>query len=189
MSDPVYCCPPDFVVLRNKLDFRDADQLALVEAVLVSQRIAEGIPSGGFDLAHLKAIHRHLFQDVYEWAGQIRTVEISKGGNRFQFRRYIETGMADVDRRLLQRNFLKGLDAETFSREAGPIIGDVNYVHPFRDGNGRVQVLYLEQLANRAGHRLDLTRIDKDAWIAASSRSHFGNYDALAKCIAEAIVR
>ncbi len=63
---------------------------------MVGDRIAEGVPKGSFDLAHLRAIHRHLFQDVYDWAGELRTVEIFKGGNQFQFRQYIPTGMADV---------------------------------------------------------------------------------------------
>src|SRR5690606_15090999 len=49
-------------------------------------------PSGSFDLKHLRAIHRHLFQDVYDWAGELRTVEIFKGGSQFQFRQYIATG-------------------------------------------------------------------------------------------------
>lgn len=186
MSEPDtrYCYPPDYTVLKNRLSIRDADELDYFEREFVMQRIAEGVPSGEFDLAHMKAIHRHLFQDVYEWAGELRTVEISKDGHRFQFRRYIETGMADIHRRLVARNFLEGLDASTFAREAGAIMGDVNYVHPFREGNGRTQLLYLEQLAERAGHPLDLTRLSRDAWMAASREAHLANYDAMANCIA-----
>lgn len=187
MSDPVYCYPPDFIVLKNKLNLRDAAELEFFETEFVMQRIAKGVPSGCFDLAHLKAIHRHLFQDVYEWAGELRTVEISKSGSQFQFRRFIETGMADVHRRLVARNFLRGLGAAEFADEAGAIMGDVNYVHPFREGNGRTQILYLEQLAQQAGHAIDLTRIDKSLWIAASREAHVGRYEAMSRCIAAAI--
>ncbi|WP_201772408.1 Fic/DOC family protein [Neorhizobium vignae] len=88
-------------VLRNKLDIQDANELDRVERQLAWSRIQEGIPQGDFDLKHLKAIHRHLFQDLYEWAGQVRLVEISKGESQFQFRQYIETGMADVHRRIV----------------------------------------------------------------------------------------
>lgn len=187
MSDTEYCYPPDYTVLRNKLDLRDGKELESFEREFVMQRIAQGVPSGNFDLAHLKAIHRHMFQDVYEWAGEVRTVEIAKGGSRFQFRRFIETGMADIHRRLVARDFLKGLDAETFAREAGEILGDVNYVHPFREGNGRVQLVYLEQLAQQAGHPLELTRLEREDWMAASREAHLGRYEAMGRCIAAAI--
>jgi cell filamentation protein len=187
MTDTVYCYPPDFKVLKNKLNLKDARELASFETEFVMQRISEGAPAGNFDLAHLKAIHRHLFQDVYEWAGELRTVEISKDGHQFQFRRFIETGMADVHRRLARLDSLIGLDAGEFARQAGPIMGDVNYVHPFREGNGRTQLLYLEQLADQAGHPLDLTRIDKHAWQAASREAHLGRYEPMAACIATAV--
>lgn len=188
MSDEAYCYPPNFSVLRNKFGIRDADELDYVEREIVSQRTDEGGPSGKFDLAHLKAIHRHLFQDIYDWAGEIRMVEISKGGSQFQFRRYIETGMADVHRRLVAADFLKGLNAAAFAKEAGPILGDVNYVHPFREGNGRTQMIYLKQLTVQAGHAIDLTSIERDAWMAASRQAHLGRYDAMSECIAKALV-
>jgi fido (protein-threonine AMPylation protein) len=86
MTDTVYCYPPDFSFLKNKLNLRDARELASFETEFVMQRIAEGAPTGNFDLAHVKAMHRHLFQDVYEWAGELRTVEISKDGHQFQAR-------------------------------------------------------------------------------------------------------
>jgi cell filamentation protein len=140
-----------------------------------------------FDLAHLRAIHRHLFQDVYDWAGEIRTVEIFKGGNQFQFRQYIPTGMADVHRRLTRAGFLKGLPANDFAREAGAIMGDVNYVHPFREGNGRTQAQYLKQLATQAGHPLDLRRIDSMMWVEASKASHAADYALMSEVILRAL--
>lgn len=144
MSDTAYCYPPDYVVFRNKLGLTDAVQLDRFERRIVAQRIAEGVPEGDFDLRHLRAIHHHLFQDVYDWAGELRTVEIAKGGSRFQFRRFIETGMADIHRRLVARNYLMRLTPEAFAEQAGEIMGDVNYVHPLREGNGRKQALYLD---------------------------------------------
>jgi len=187
MSDDPYCYPPDFSVLQNKFGIRDAEELDYVEREFVSRRSVGNVPTGRFDLAHLKAIHRHLFQDVYEWAGTLRTVEISKGGSQFQFRRFIETGMADVHRRVVERDFLRGLDLDAYAREAGEIIGDVNHVHPFREGNGRTQMLYLRQLTAQAGHRLDVTRIEKEAWMAASRQAHMGRYEAMGACIRQAL--
>lgn len=134
MNDRDYCYPPDFVVLRNKLNLRD-------------------FPT-------LEAIHRHLFQDVYEWAGEVRTVEIGKEGSRFQPRRIIEAGMADIHRRVVAAGYFRSTGPAAFADGAGSIMGDVNHVHPFCEGNGRTQLQYLKQLARRAGHRFDLTRLD-----------------------------
>ncbi len=146
--------------------------------------------SGSFDLTHLRAIHRHLFQDVYDWAGELRTVEIFKGGNQFQFRQYIPTGMADVHRRLTRAGFLKRLPASEFAREAGIIIGDINYIHPFREGNGRTQAQYLKQLAEQAGHAARSSGAVDPAklWIEASKASHAADYSLMAEVIREAIV-
>lgn len=177
---------PHSTVLRNKLGVIDAAELDQTERRLVAQRAAEGIPAGPFDLDHLKAIHQHLFQDVYEWAGEIRTVELNKDGQQFQFRRFIETGMTDVHRRLSDAKFLKGLDRAGFANEAARIMGDVNYVHPFREGNGRAQLFYLEQLAEQAGHPLDLARLDPARWMEASRRSHEGDYAGMAEEIGRA---
>ena len=129
MSDRDYCYPPDYTVLRNRLDIRDAAE----ERELVAQRLLEPVPTGDFDLAHLKAIHRHLFQDIYAWAGEVRTVELAKGESRFQPPRFIAAGMADIHRRIVAAECFRG------SRPDGFAAG--------------------------AGHAIDLTRIDRAAWL------------------------
>ena len=188
MSDRDYCYPPDYTVLRNRLDIRDAVALDEAERELVALRLLEPVPTGDFDLAHLKAIHRHLFQDVYAWAGEVRTVEIAKDGSRFQPRRLIETGMADVHRRIVAAGYFRGLEPDGFAEGMGPVLGDVNHVHPFREGNGRTQLQFLKQLAARAGHAFDLTRIDRAAWLGASRRSNSGDHAAMARCIRLALI-
>src|SRR5262249_28400503 len=118
----------------------------------------------------------------------IRTVDIAKDGNSFQPARFIATGMRDVHRRLAESGFLSGLPPADFAREAGAIIGDVNYVHPFREGNGRTQLQFLRRLAERAGHPLDLTALDPARWMDASRRAHSGRYEAMARCIAGSVI-
>jgi cell filamentation protein len=113
-------------VLRNRLGIRDAGKLDEIERRMVTQRASEGSPTGRFDLDHLRTIHRHLFQDVFDWAGELRTVEIWKGGQQFQFRQFIETGMAGVHRRLVKAGFLRNLERSSFAEAAGQIMGDVN---------------------------------------------------------------
>lgn len=180
---------PGTRILRNRLEIRNTTRLDRVERRLVIQRIRSGVPGASFDLAHLRSIHRHLFQDVYDWAGELRTVEISKGGNQFQFRQYITTGMADVHRRLTRSAFLRALSSAEFAQQSGTIMGDLNYVHPFREGNGRAQLQYLKQLAMQASHNLDLARIDAVSWIEASHASHTADYSLMADVIRRAIVR
>jgi Fic/DOC family len=126
---------------------------------------------------------------------RISTIELAscallrstKGGYQFQFRRYIQTGMHDVHRRLVQSKFLKGLSPNEFARQAGVIIGDVNYIHPFREGNGRAQAQYLKQLAAQAGHDLDLRRLDLALWIEASKSSHGADYELMVGVIRQAL--
>ena len=110
----------------------DAAKLDAAERLLTTQRAAAGCPLGDFDLNHLRAIHRHLFSRLYDWAGEIRTVEIAKGETQFMFRQYIATGMANVHRRIVAADYFKGSNIYAFAFEAGRVIGDVNYVHPFR---------------------------------------------------------
>ena len=188
MSDREYCYPPDFTTLRNKLNIRDLPTLEAAERQFVAQRLLEAVPWGDFDLEHLRAIHRHLFQDVYDWAGNLRTVEISKGASQFLPRRFIETGMADVHRRIVAANYFQGTSREQFAANAGSILGDVNHVHPFREGNGRTQLRYLKQLAGRAEQQIDLTRLDRDAWMEASRSSNQGDHQALSRCVRGALV-
>lgn len=188
MSDDVYCYPGSSV-LRNRFGLTDADELDKVERRLVADRFAEGVPTGDFDLTHLRAIHRHLFQDIYDWAGEVRTLEIAKGGSQFMFVRYIGTGMADVHRRVVEWKYLRGLDADGFATKAGEIIGDINHIHPFREGNGRTQLTYLLQLATQASHAVDVRQIDRTQWYAASIEAHNGRFGTMAQVIGDAIVK
>ncbi len=188
MNDPDYCYPSTFTVLRNKLGIRDARRLEMAERQFVTQRLLEAVPEGDFDLTHLCAIHRHLFQDIFDWAGQLRTVEMAKGGSRFQPRRFIETGMADIHRRIVAAGYFRGLEPNAFAAGAGSILGDVNHVHPFREGNGRTQLQYLKQLAGHAGHILDLRRLDRADWLDASRHSNAGDHEATMRCILDALV-
>ena len=95
--------------------------------------------------------------------------------------------MGDVHRRLVRADFLKGLSAEDFARASANIVGDVNYVHPFREGNGRTQLQYLKQLAQQAAHSLDLTKLDRAAWLPASREAHQARFDSMARCIERAL--
>ena len=178
---------PNTGILKNKLGLLDTATLDRLEREFVTQRIVQGPPAGNFDLDHLKAIHRHMFQDVYAWAGEVRTVELSKGNDTFLHRGRIEVGMNDVHDRLKVQNYLRGIGRDDFAKAAGVIIGDVNYIHPFREGNGRTQLQYLKQLAERAGHAVNLAKLKGLRWIEASRAANGGDYVPMSEAIGKAL--
>ncbi|MEL6826616.1 MAG: Fic family protein [Pseudomonadota bacterium] len=177
---------PGSDVLKNKLGIRDATELDKEERVLVGLRIRDGAPKGDFSLEHLQAIHKHLFQDIFDWAGEIRQVDISKS-HWFMPKDRIGTAFQDISKRLDQANMLKGLSPRDFAEEAGPIFGDVNYAHPFREGNGRTQFQYFRQLSAQAGHDFDERRLTRNEWISASIAANEANYAPMIDQVGKAI--
>ena len=165
-----------------------AAALEAAERTLVALRLLVPMPTGDFDLAHLNAIHRHPFEDVCAWAGDARTVALAKGGSRVQPRRFITAGMADIHRRIVAAGYFRGSTPAEFAEGAGPVSGDVNHVHPFREGNGRAQLQDLKQRAGRADHTIDFTRIDRSAWLDAARRSNAGEHAAIAPCVRQALL-
>lgn len=165
-------------VLRNKAGLRDAQALDAFEADATALRLLQLIEEpiqGCFDLAHLCAIHRHLLQDVYEWAGELRTVDISKGGSRFANCGQIESYLGGQLATLASENFLRGLTPEVFVERLAHYMGEINAVHPFREGNGRAQRAFCSQLAEQAGYFLDFETVDQAAMYGVMISSFSGN--------------
>ena len=149
---------PGTDVLQNFLEIRDPQQLAAFEANATAARLIELDERplvGRFDVAQLKSIHQYIFQDVYRWAGEFRTVNISKGGHLFGVATFIEPALEGVLRKLADERHLKALDARKFATRAGYYMGQINAIHPFRDGNGRTQREFIRELAVQAGFVID----------------------------------
>lgn len=144
---------PGTDVLRNKLGLRRQEELDRAERLFVVVRARGGVPTGDFDLRHLRAIHHYLFQDVYEWAGEIRTVNISKGSSAFQAFVFIETGIAHVHSSVRRAKYLRNLSPAAFAMEAAPVLSDLNYCHPFRVGNGERRSCIYDNSRSRQGIR------------------------------------
>jgi cell filamentation protein len=151
------------------------------------ERAAEPLPSGPLTSDYYLAIHHHLFQDVYEWAGKIRSIRISKGDNAFCYPEYIEHELAKLFEGLAADNELSGLDRTRFAEKAAAFLAELNAIHPFREGNGRTQLSFLVELSERAGHPLNLDTLDPQAVLSATIVSFSGDSQQLAKIIYDLI--
>ena len=183
---------PGSSVLINKPGFRDEKALRAFEYEASAVRLAElaiNPTAGRFDVEHLKRIHAHIFQDVYEWAGKVRTVGISKGGTSFARPEYIESYGATLSAGLAKEGFLRGLDKPSFADRLTHYYTEFNALHPFREGNGRATREFIGQLAKEAGYELDQRRIDNDKgrWNDAAARSFRGDGSGIREFFAEAI--
>ena len=173
--------------LKNRLGLRDAALLQAFELEMSTLRAEEPLPVGRFGPAHYRGVHRHLFQDVYRWAGRYRTVRTAKDGNLFCFPENIEGQMNQLFRRLVMPSFVPGAGADTFIAAAADFLGDLNAIHPFREGNGRAQRAFFEQLASDAGFILDWQRLDADRNIAASAAIMRGDPSLMRKMLDELV--
>lgn len=164
--------------LRNLLGITDPRLLAQAEARLAAAAeivlFHEHLDLGRYDLAHLRALHRHLFGVVYDWAGQLRTVNMAKGDTAFALVEWLEPQANQIFARLSEQRFLQGLPRPQFIQEASRFLADLNALHPFREGNGRTQRAFLRLLAAEAGWRLDWAKVEppENASVSAAAMSN-----------------
>ena len=180
-------CYPGTTVLKNKLDLRDADELASFEAEMSDTRADEEAPAGDLDFKHFKAVHGHLFQDVYDWAGSIRTVRISNDGSMFCYPENIESEAKKLFTQLKQDRFLRGLPNDDFASKSAHFLSELNAIHAFREGNGRTQLSFFLLVAEQAGHSIDLEKLTPDAFLDAMIASFNGNEAPLAAIIEDLV--
>lgn len=165
-------------VLRNRLGKTTHEDLKVAEARLTAMRTATLATSGAYSqqgFERLQAIHRHVFQDVYEWAGQARTTDLGKAAfegdetvTRFTPAAQLEPEARRIFAQAAEQNHFKGLDRPTFAERAADHFAAVNTLHPFREGNGRAQVAYISRLAEEAGHPLDFRGVSRERMVSVS---------------------
>ena len=168
-------CYPCTSVLINKFDLRSQQELDRVEAVLVTAKAAQWEESplcSTFDFEHYKAIHRHLFCDLYEWAGVPRSINISKKGTQFCPADEIPRVSSAIFRRLAEQNFFQSLSFDDFVDAFVDFYIRTNELHPFREGNGRSMRIWLDlMLKIGIGQVVDWSKVDKEDYLLAMERS------------------
>lgn len=178
-------------VLINKFDIRDGNQLDIIEQGITGALIAKAsieIPFEDVDFNFYKMLHRYIFSDLYEWAGGVRTVNMSKKGTNFCPYDEIEEQGNRIFNRLNKSNYFKNLSFEEFIEEFTQLYCGLNYLHPFREGNGRVQRLFLSMLVSNYGKKIDFSKIDKDLFMIATIKSVSGDTFMLKDILREKIV-
>lgn len=156
MSNSYKYIDPDFTytdsktgLLKNLQDITDFDVLLFVESGAVTKRLQElyehPVKIKGID--SLFQIHKHLFQDIYEWAGKKRTVEISKDGKQFFPTSHFDNALKYIDQLITEFKKIPKNNKKLLAEKLAEILDNVNYLHPFRDGNGRAQREFLRLLA------------------------------------------
>ncbi|WP_246464870.1 Fic/DOC family protein [Bartonella phoceensis] len=183
---------PETGVMYNRFGIKDKTTLERVESTFAYLRSFEFVQSsthGKFDLDYIKDIHRKLFGDVYEWAGEIRLVDITKGNSIFAYYTQIESYAPKITKQLAKEQYLRDLDADEFSQRAGYYMGELNALHPFREGNGRTQREFIGQLAREAGYYIEWNGIERQEMTRASIESYYGNSDLMSALIHQNLIK
>ncbi|MDO5073165.1 MAG: Fic family protein [Neisseria animaloris] len=173
-------------VMKNKLGITSHAELEKAErdsSSLRSKELSMQPIQGQFDLPHLQAIHKKLFGDIYEWAGEVRRVDISKGNTRFANFSFIKNEAAKLSKKLQSENFLKGLHPDQFSERAAYYMGEWNVLHPFREGNGRSLREFTNQLARQNNMAINWKNVSAEQMVQASIAAYHTNYRPLTKLI------
>lgn len=175
-------CFPGTSVLKNKLGLQDEQILEQAEREITDKTSSDVIyRSPPYDIEYLKSLHSTLFSPLYDWAGKIRDVSISKGGTTFCISARVVPEAQKLFERLEKDNWLTQLSRETLCEKLAEYYCEFNMIHPFREGNGRVQRIFFEHLASSADYNLDWFGITKEEWIQANIDGVHVNYTKMEK--------
>lgn len=188
-GDKIYCYPKTNI-LKNKLNIKDADILSEAErdfSELAISQIEYADPP--YDLKYLKSIHSQLFSDIYEWAGELRQVDISKGDTRFCNFSRIEVEANKILKKLQQDKYFNNLDHKNFIYKIADLYCELNVIHPFREGNGRTQRIFFEHLIVFCGYGIDWAKVpSQDAWIDANIKGYHCDLSGLIQIFTECLI-
>ena len=183
-------CYEGTTCLVNKLGIRDEKRLSEVEAQITFAKavMLEETPiDDDFGFEHFKKIHEFLLCDLYEWAGQVRTVDISKKRTKFLDAASIESIGTKCFAKV-REGYFENLSFDEFVKRIAEFYNDVNYIHPFREGNGRTQRIYFAQLIRHYGYDINFADVDTDELMIATIQASSGVMDFLVEFFEKSII-
>ena len=185
-------CYPHSTTLRNHLGIIDEGELISVErdlTLLATDAIQFSPPP--YDLAYLQSLHHQLFGDLYPWAGELRSIDIAKGETRFCHAARIEPEAHKLFDSLTRRCYFVDLSREALVEAVAEFYGDLNVVHPFREGNGRAQRLLFEHIVINCGYEISWQGLERDEWLDANISAYHCDYQPMVelfgRCIGKAL--
>lgn len=187
-NDPY--CYAGTQVLINKLDIKDEKLLeeAEKEITLFSAEEIDFSPPP-YDLNYWKSIHKQLFQDVFDWAGELRSVFITKSETQFCNPQYIEQEANRLFAQLVNDGYYSDLSRSDLLTKSSELFAELNLIHPFREGNGRAQRILFEHIFENCGYDIDWTTVSVDEWtnanIAGVDMDYAPLIEILDRCLSE----
>ena len=175
-------CYPNTTVLVNKFGIKNQEELDRVEKQITLLRAVQAEQETKFenvDFEFYKNTHRRIFADVYEWAGTVRTINISKKGTVFCNACEIERIGRLKFERLKKQNYLRKMDSGNFLDELTDLYHELNMLHPFREGNGRTLRLFVTLLVRNTGGDIDFNNTDSDLLTIATIKASQGDKSML----------
>lgn len=173
-------------VLINIPGIKDQKELDSFERRKTMLKMLSDPPQGKFDFNHFRQIHHYLFQDIYEWAGKVRNVPVSKGSHQFATPAYIHEQGDLLFKWLAIENYLTDLIQKEFINKAAHFVLELNVLHPFRDGNGRTIRFFLLLLGENAGYKLEPDVLEQ-GWMDACVAGFAGEETKMIKLLEEAL--
>ncbi|MBO7473145.1 MAG: Fic family protein [Ruminococcus sp.] len=183
-------CYPGTTVLINKLGIKDQSELDAVEKQITLLRGIQAEQQTEFrnvDLDFYKRLHSLLFGDIYDWAGCLRTINISKKGTVFCDHSQLEKVGTKKFERLEKLDFLCGMPEERFFDELAELCHDMNMLHPFREGNGRTLRLFITLLVRNTGRDIDFAKCGSDIMMIAAVKAAEGDISVLRTVLSDII--
>lgn len=176
--------------LINKFDIRDDKKLSEIEAEITFAKAAVleiEPPKLPLNFEYYKSIHRFLFEDLYDFAGELRKVNISKKGTLFCSAKELEKLCEACFDRLQKENYFKGAPKEKFIEKIVDFYQATNFLHPFREGNGRTQRIFISKLIKLNGYEFNFSTINPDLLMIATIKASNGITDDLYQLFKEQI--
>jgi len=189
-SGSIYCYR-DTNVLKNRFGLRDGKKLKELEADLSAIRQNDLLSNpiqGRFTANHLCRIHKYLLGDLYSFAGHFRREDIMKGNTRFLTHRDIKAKLTKLLNELAAENYLQGLTFDVLVERSACYFAELNYIHPFREGNGRATREFMRQLYGLNGHNVNWAAVPTENLLAAMEASVFDTSElrkVLHRCLYE----
>lgn len=183
-------CYPGTTVLVNRLGIREQAELDRVERQIVLLKSAaaeQTMPFKAVDFSYYLDLHRYLFGELYDWAGCVRDINLSKKGTAFCPAQELETLGEKCFLRLAGADFLCGQSRSAFAQAFAELYHDLNMLHPFREGNGRTERLFLTLLARNAGFSISFADCDRDLLMIAAIRAAQGDLTLLYSVLSDLI--